>query len=86
MHRAVGLFDAVRKELGDEVELLHDVHERVSPIQAVRFAKELERFRLFFLEDVLAPEDIQWFRNIRQQCSTPLAMGELFNSRTSGRR
>jgi len=80
IRRALGLFEACRKELGDEVELLHDVHERVTPTQAVQFAKDAEKFRLFFLEDPLSPEDIQWFRLIRQQCSTPLAMGELFNS------
>ena len=70
----------VRKTVGDEVELLHDVHERLQPIDAVRFAKDLEPFNLFFLEDALAPEDIDWFRDIRQQCATRLAMGELFNS------
>ena len=80
LHRSIKMFEAVRKEFGDELEILHDVHERVTPIQAVRFAKEVERFRLFFLEDALSPEDIQWFRMIRQQCTTPLAMGELFNS------
>jgi mannonate dehydratase len=80
LQRAVKLFEACRKELGDEIELLHDVHERISPIQAVRLAKQLEPFRLFFLEDALSPEDISWFRQIRAQCSTPLAMGELFNS------
>jgi len=46
----------------------------------VQFAKDLEKFKLFFLEDVLSPEDIAYFRMIRQQCATPLAMGELFNS------
>ena len=65
-------------ELGEEIELLHDVHERLQPIQAVRFAKDVEKFRLFFLEDVLAPEDIDYFRLIRKQCATQLAMGELF--------
>lgn len=80
LRRALKLLETARKELGDDVELLHDVHERVSPIQAVRFCKECERFRLFFLEDPLSPEDIEWFRIIRQQCSTPIAMGELFNS------
>ena len=80
LKRAVKLFEACRKELGDEVELLHDVHERISPIQAVRLAKELEPFRLFYLEDALSPEDIAWFRQIRQHCTTPIAMGELFNS------
>ena len=80
IRRALKLFEAARKELGDEIELIHDVHERVTPIQAVRFAKELEKFRLFFMEDALAPEDIAYFRMIRQQCATQLAMGELFNS------
>ena len=69
----------VRGVVGEEVELLHDIHERLSPIDAVGFAKEVERFKLFFLEDALAPEDTAWFQRIRQQCATPLAMGELFN-------
>ena len=80
IRRAVALLDAARTQLGDEVGLLHDVHERVTPIEAVRFSKEVERFNLFFLEDVLSPENIDWFRMIRQQSATQLAMGELFNS------
>jgi mannonate dehydratase len=80
IRRAVKLFEECRKHLGDEVELLHDAHERVTPTQAVQFAKDLEKFRLFYLEDVLSPEDIAYFRHIKQQCDTPLAMGELFNS------
>ncbi len=70
----------VRGTLADDIELLHDIHERLHPIDAVQFAKDVEQFRLFFLEDSVAPEDIGWFRHLRQQCSTPLAMGELFNS------
>jgi mannonate dehydratase len=80
MRRALKLFEACRKELGDEIELLHDVHERVSPTQAIQLCKDVQQFHLFFLEDPLAPEDIAYFRIIRQQCSTPIAMGELFNS------
>jgi mannonate dehydratase len=80
IRRALKLFEAARKELGEDIELLHDVHERVSPRQAVQFCKDVEQFKMFFMEDVLAPEDIQYFRQIRQQCATPLAMGELFNS------
>jgi mannonate dehydratase len=80
MRRALKLFEECRKQLPEETQLLHDVHERVSPNQAVQFAKDVEKFKLFYLEDVLSPEDIAYFRQIRSQCSTPLAMGELFNS------
>ena len=72
------LFEHLRNSLGEEVELLHDVHERIPPIQAIGLAKELEPYRLFFLEDPFAPEDIEYFRILRQQACTPLAMGELF--------
>jgi mannonate dehydratase len=80
LRRTLKLFEECRKQLGEEVELLHDVHERVSPIQAVQFCKDAEQFKMFFIEDPLSPEDIAYFRMIRQQCSTPIAMGELFNS------
>ena len=73
------LFEHLRKELGDEVELLHDIHERLHPIQAIGAAKDVEPFRLFFLEDPFAPEDIGYFNMLRQQTSTAIAMGELFN-------
>jgi len=74
------MFDAAREQLGDDVGLLHDVHERVTPNEAVRFAKDLEKYHLFFMEDPLSPEDIDYFRQIKQQCATPISMGELFNS------
>ena len=75
---AIAAIEAVRARHGDRVELLHDVHERLRPAQAVEFAKEVEKYRLFFLEDLLAPEDNEWFANVRAVCATPLAMGELF--------
>jgi len=80
IRRAVKMLHECRKALGDEVELLHDMHERVSPREAVQMAKEVEDVKLFYLEDALSPEDLAYFRQIRQQCTTPLAMGELFNS------
>jgi len=80
--RAVpSLFAHLRSALGDEVELLHDVHERLSPVQAARLARELERYRLFFLEDPLRPEHKESFRLVRQASTTPIAMGELFHSK-----
>ncbi len=78
--RALELFAACRKELGWEVELLHDMHERYTPNLAVQLVKDAEPFKMFFMEDPLSPEQIEYFRQIRQQCSTPIAMGELFNS------
>lgn len=74
------MIEHVRREVGPEIELLHDIHERLQPIDAVQFAKDVEPYKLFFLEDALAPEDIEWFERIREQCATPLAMGELFNN------
>jgi mannonate dehydratase len=74
------LFEHLRSTLGDDVELLHDVHERISPSQAVGLCKELEKYHLFFLEDPLPPEEKDHFRVIRKQSSVPIAMGELFNT------
>ncbi len=74
------LFEHLRIKLGDEVELLHDVHERVTLNQGINLCKALEPYRLFFLEDPFPPEDNEHFRLLRQQTSIPLAMGELFNT------
>jgi mannonate dehydratase len=74
------LFEYIRHQLGDKVELLHDMHERVPPILAMQVAKDIEKYRPFFLEDPFAPEDVGYFAHLRQQTTTPLAMGELFNN------
>jgi len=73
-----GLFEYARKELGDEVELLHDIHERVPPAMAVQISRDVEPYRLFFLEDALPPEELSHFRRLREASHTPIAMGELF--------
>ncbi len=80
MRAALAALDHVRNAVGEDVEILHDIHERLAPIDAVQFAKDVEQYKLFFLEDALAPEDNVWFQRIRQQCATPLAMGELYNN------
>jgi mannonate dehydratase len=74
------LFEHIRRTVGDDVELLHDVHERVPPILAMQLARDLEPYRLFFLEDPFAPEDVGYFEKLRHLTTTPLAMGELFNN------
>lgn len=68
----------IRKEFGYQVELLHDTHERLDVQDAIRLAKEMEPYKLFFLEDLLPQEQGDWFRLIRNQTATPLAVGELF--------
>jgi mannonate dehydratase len=74
------LFEFLRKQIGDRVELLHDVHERVPPILAMQLARDLEPYRPFFLEDPFSPEDVGYFAKLRHLTSTPIAMGELFNN------
>ncbi|MCP5096636.1 MAG: starvation-sensing protein RspA [Chloroflexi bacterium] len=76
----VGMFEHIRANIGYDLFLLHDIHERLAPIDAIRMAKALEPYRLFFLEDPLAPDQIEWFRRLRDQCATPIAMGELHNN------
>lgn len=80
VYRVLRMFEHLRGEFGDRVELLHDIHERIPPIQAINLARQLERFNLFFLEDPFAPEDIGYFPILRQQTSIPIAMGELFSN------
>jgi mannonate dehydratase len=75
------LFEHLRSELGMEVELLHDVHEQLSPIEAAQLAKRLEPYRLFFLEDPVSPEQKEALAFIRSQTTTPLAIGEIFCDR-----
>lgn len=74
------LFEHARKELGDEVELLHDIHERLPVPLAIQLAKDLEPYRLFFLEDPLPPEELTQFERLREATHIPIAMGELFTN------
>lgn len=76
----VEMFEHVRNTCGKQVELLHDIHERIPPIEAVNMIKRLEPYRPFFIEDPFAPEDNGYFKMLRQQTSVPIAMGELFNN------
>ena len=74
------LFEQVRAQFGDDLHLLHDAHHRLTPNEAARLGKELEPFHLFWLEDTVPGELQEGFRHIRQHTTTPLAVGEVFNS------
>ncbi len=74
------LFDRLRETYGFEPHLLHDVHHRLTPIEAARLGKALEPSRLFWMEDAVAADNQDGFQLIRQHTTTPLAVGEVFNS------
>ena len=74
------LFERLRADHGPEIELLHDVHHRLSPIEAARLGKDLEPYRLFWLEDSVVAENQEAFELVRKHTVTPLAVGEVFNS------
>ncbi|HZD52767.1 MAG TPA: D-mannonate dehydratase ManD [Woeseiaceae bacterium] len=74
------LFEKARQALGDDVHLLHDVHHRLTPIEAARLGKDLEPCRPFWLEDATPADNPEGFRIIRQHTTVPLAVGEVFNS------
>ena len=74
------IFEAVRAKLGFDFHLLHDVHHRLTPVEAARLGKSLEPFRLFWMEDPTPAENQESLRLIRQHTVTPIAIGEVFNS------
>lgn len=79
MRKTLELFEGIRSKIGFNVSLCHDVHERLKPVEAIKFACELEPFDLFFLEDAVAAEEGEWLRQLRAKTNIPLAQGELFN-------
>jgi mannonate dehydratase len=74
------LFERLRRELGPDVHLLHDVHHRLTPIEAARLGKALEPYHLFWMEDPVPAELEEGFRLIRQHTTTPIAVGEVLSS------
>lgn len=74
------VFEYVRSKAGTAPKLLHDVHSHLSGANAVLFARRMEPYHLFFVEDLLPPEQVSWYRQVRQVCSTPQAVGEVFSN------
>lgn len=80
MRSTLKLFEGLREQVGWDIQLCHDVHERLKPFEAIGFAQDMEQFDLFFLEDAIALEDGDWMRQLRAKTRIPLAQGELFNN------
>ncbi|MBN2013013.1 D-galactonate dehydratase family protein [candidate division KSB1 bacterium] len=80
MNHVPKLFKRLRETYGEDVHLLHDVHHRCTPIEAARLARELEPYHLFWLEDAVAGELQEGLRLIRNHSTTPIAIGEVFNT------
>lgn len=76
------VFDYVRQKVGFGPKLLHDVHSHLSGSNAVLFSKKMEPYHLYFVEDLLSPERLDWYREVRKACATPQAVGEVFSSMT----
>lgn len=74
------LFAKVREAFGEELALLHDCHHRLTPIEAAQLGRELEPFHLFWMEDPVPAELQEGFKIIRDHTTTPIAVGEVFNS------
>ena len=74
------VFEKIRERFGPDLKILHDVHHRLRPREAAAFAKEVEKYNLFWLEDPTPAEDQNALKLIRQHSTTPIAIGEVFNS------
>jgi mannonate dehydratase len=79
MSSTLALLKDIRK-LKPHIGIVHDIHERISPHNAISFAREVENLNLLFLEDPFSPEDLEYLQNLKLQSKTPIAIGELFAS------
>lgn len=80
MESVYHLFDRIRADIGWDLEIMHDVHERLTLAETLEFAKTMESYKLFFLEDCLPPDQVDFFKTLRYHTTVPLAMGELFTN------
>jgi mannonate dehydratase len=79
VERVPKMFEQVRAKIGFEAKLCHDVHSHLSGMNAAEFCRRMQPMQMYFIEDVLPPEQISWYKHIRQICTTPQAVGEVFS-------
>ena len=75
MRDTLKLFDGIRAKEGFDIDLVHDVHERIHPTEAVTFVKEMEPYKLFFMEDVVPLEQVEWLDKIQADQRDPAEPG-----------
>jgi mannonate dehydratase len=73
------VFEYVRSKIGFEAKICHDVHSHLTGMNAAEFCRRVQPYQMFFVEDVLPPEQIAWYKHIREICTTPQAIGEVFS-------
>jgi mannonate dehydratase len=79
VERIPPVFEFVRSKIGFEPKLCHDVHSHLTGMNAAEFARRMQPYQMFFIEDILPPEQIAWYKRIREVCTTPQAVGEVFS-------
>lgn len=80
IRNTIQMFDTVRQRCGEEIDLVHDIHEKIQPMEAIQLINALEEYRPFFIEDPLSPENQGWWKQLRESTNVPISMGELFNN------
>jgi mannonate dehydratase len=80
LRNGLTILEELRKQLGPDIGLCYDIHRNATPNQAIQFAKDTEHLKMFFVEDPFSVEDYPWHRELRAQCSTPIAEGEMFTN------
>ena len=67
---------AVRRAIGDDIDLMVDANHAYSRSEALSFARQIEELNIRFFEEPVSPEDYEGYRELRQRTSIPIAGGE----------
>jgi galactonate dehydratase len=79
---AVDRVKAVRQAIGPDIEILIEVHRRLSPNEAIRIANRLEEFAPFWYEEPIDAEDMDGLAEVRRRINLPVVTGEALYSKS----